>query len=107
MTDIGRVGFYGLTYKEDVDDMRESPTLQMLESMEKHLCGNLVKIYDPFITNDVVPNQLHNLDEFLNSVDLVVLMVGHSEIRQNMDKLEGKIVLDTRNICDMEGVYRL
>ena len=48
-----------------------------------------------------------NLDEFLNSVDLVVLMVGHSEIRQNMDKLEGKIVLDTRNICDMEGVYRL
>ncbi len=107
MTDISRVGFYGLTYKEDVDDMRESPTLQMLESMEKHLCGNLVKIYDPFITNDVVPNQLHNLDEFLNSVDLVVLMVGHSEIRQNMDKLAGKIVLDTRNICDMEGVYRL
>lgn len=30
MTDVRRVGLYGLTYKENVDDMRESPTLQML-----------------------------------------------------------------------------
>ena len=28
LTDVGRVGLYGLTYKENVDDMRESPTLQ-------------------------------------------------------------------------------
>ncbi|MFR7403459.1 MAG: UDP binding domain-containing protein [Coriobacteriaceae bacterium] len=29
-----KVGIYGLTYKEDVDDVRESPTLQMIESMD-------------------------------------------------------------------------
>lgn len=107
MTDIGRVGFYGLAYKENVDDMRESPTLQMLESMERHLCGNLVKVYDPFIEDDAVPNQYHNLDEFLNAIDFVVLLVGHDEIKQNMKKLEGKLVLDTRKICDLPGVYRL
>ncbi len=107
MTDVSRVGLYGLTYKENVDDMRESPTLQMLESMEKHLCGNLVKVYDPYITKDVVPNQMHNLDEFLNSVDLVVLLVGHNEIKENMDKLKGKVILDTRNICNIEGTYKL
>ena len=45
-------------------------------------------------------NQYHNLEEFLNAVDMVVIMVGHDEIRQNMDKLNGKIVLDTRNIYD-------
>ncbi len=107
MTDISKVGLYGLTYKENVDDMRESPTLQMLESMERHLCGNLVKIYDPFITKDVVPNQVHDLDLFLNEVDLVVLLVGHDEIKQNMDKLKEKVVLDTRNICHLEGTYKL
>lgn len=107
ITDVSRVGLYGLTYKENVDDMRESPTLQMLESMEKHLCGNLVKVYDPFINKDVVPNQMHDLDEFLNSVDVVVLLVGHDEIKENMDKLKGKIILDTRNICKLEGTYRL
>ncbi len=107
MTDVSKVGLYGLTYKENVDDMRESPTLQMLESMEKHLCGNLVKVYDPYITKDVVPNQIHDLDEFLDSVDLVVLLVGHNEIKDNMDKLKGKIILDTRHICNIEGTYRL
>ena len=107
LIDISRVGLYGLTYKENVDDMRESPTLQMLESMERHLCGNLVKVYDPFITKNVVPNQIYDLDEFLDSVDLVVLLVGHDEINAYMDKLEGKVILDTRHICENEGVYRL
>lgn len=107
MNDVSKVGFYGLTYKENVDDMRESPTLQMLESMKKHLCGDLVKVYDPFITKDVVPNQLHSLDEFLDAVDFVVILVGHDEIKQNMDKLKGKVILDTRKICDIEGTYRL
>ena len=107
MTDISRVGLYGLTYKENVDDMRESPTLQMLESMERHLCGNNIRVYDPFIADDVVTGQMHNLDEFLSSVDFVVLLVGHDEIKNNMDKLKGKIILDTRNICSLEGTYKL
>lgn len=107
LTDLGRVGFYGLTYKENVDDMRESPTLQMLESMERHLCGSKVKVYDPFITKDMVPNQMHDLQEFLNSVDLVVILVGHNEIKENMDKLRNKVILDTRNICSIKGTYRL
>lgn len=107
ITDVSRVGFYGLTYKENVDDMRESPTLQMLESMEKHLCGNLVKVYDPFIEKDVVPNQMHDLDAFLDAVDLVVILVGHDEIKDNMDKLKGKVIFDTRKICTIEGIYYL
>ena len=107
MTDVSKVGLYGLTYKENVDDMRESPTLQMLESMKKHLCGNLVKVYDPYITEDVVPGQYHDLDKFLADVDFVVLLVGHDEIKENMDKLKGKVILDTRKICDLEGTYRL
>lgn len=107
LTDLSRVGLYGLTYKENVDDMRESPTLQMLESMERHLCGNLVKVYDPFIEKDEVPNQMHDLDAFLDAVDLVVLLVGHNEIKQNMEKLNGKVILDTRHICNIDGTYRL
>ena len=107
MTDISRVGLYGLTYKENVDDMRESPTLQMLESMDRHLCGKLIKVYDPFIKDNVVPNQMHDLEKFLEEVDLVVLLVGHNEIIENMEKLNGKIILDTRHICNLKGTYKL
>ncbi len=104
--DVSRVGLYGLTYKENVDDVRESPTLQMLECMERHLAGG-VKVYDPWVCRDIVENQYHDLDKFLADVDIVVLLVGHSEIRENMDKLSGKIVLDTRNVCQLPGTYRL
>lgn len=107
LTDLSRVGLYGLTYKENVDDMRESPTLQMLESMERHLCGSKVKVYDPFIRKDMMPNQMHDFDKFLDAIDMVVLLVGHDEIKQNMNKLTDKVVLDTRHICNLEGVYRL
>ena len=104
MTDIRRVGLYGLTYKENVDDMRESPTLQLLESQERHLATGL-KVYDPFITEDVVKHQYHDLDSFISAVDLVVIMVKHTEIKENLEKLQGKYVLDCHNI--VPGAYHL
>lgn len=106
MTDVKRVGLYGLTYKENVDDMRESPTLQMLESQERHLATGL-KVYDPFITKDVVDNQYHDLDEFLSEVDMIVIMVKHNEIENNVEKLKDKVVLDCHNIIDLPGVYHI
>jgi len=106
LKDITRVGLYGLSYKENVDDYRESPTLQLLESQERHLAPGL-KTYDPFIKNDIAKNQYHDLDAFLNDVDMVVIMVKHTEIRENMDKLAGKIVLDCHNICTLPNVYHL
>lgn len=106
LTDVKRVGLYGLTYKENVDDMRESPTLQLLESQERHLATGL-KVYDPFITKDVVANQYHDFDEFLRTVDLVVIMVKHNEIKENMEKLNGKVVLDCHNIINLPGVYHI
>lgn len=106
LTDVSRVGLYGLTYKENVDDMRESPTLQLLESQERHLATGL-KVYDPFITKDVVKNQYHDLDTFLADVDMVVVMVKHTEIRENVDKLAGKVVLDCYNVIDLPGVYHI
>lgn len=106
MTDLSRVGLYGLTYKENVDDCRESPTLQLLEKQKRHL-GEPLKVYDPFVTHDIVENQYHDLDSFLNDIDLVVIMVGHNEIRQNMDKLASKVVLDTRKVFDLPKKYSL
>lgn len=106
ITDISRVGLYGLTYKENVDDYRESPTLQLLECQEKHL-GTPLKVYDPFITQDIVENQYHDLDQFLKDTDLVVILVGHNEIKENILKLEGKVVLDTRKVCELPNTYRI
>lgn len=104
--DVSRVGLYGLTYKENVDDVRESPTLQLLDSMKRHLASG-IKVYDPWVKRDIVDNQYHDLDEFLAGIDLVVIMVNHDEIKENLDKIKDKLVLDTRNIVSGEKVYKL
>lgn len=106
MSDLTRVGLYGLTYKENVDDVRESPSLQLLETMEKHLAPTL-KTYDPYVKRDILSNQYHNLDEFLANVDFVIIMVAHDEIKEKMKNLKGKIILDTKNICNLVGTYKL
>ena len=106
MNNLKRVGIYGLTYKENVDDIRESPTLQLLDCMKRHL-AETIKVYDPYITEDVVKNQYHDLDEFLDDIDFVILMIGHDEIKNNLGKLKNKVVLDTKNVCSEQGIYHL
>lgn len=104
--DVSRVGLYGLTYKEDVDDIRESPTLQLLNCMKKHLAYG-VKVYDPYVTVNIVPNQYQDFGRFVDDTDFIVIMVGHNQIIQNMECLRKKVILDTKNICHLEGTYRL
>lgn len=101
ITDPSRVGLYGLTYKANVDDVRESPTLQLLDKMAQNLSNGL-KVYDPWVKKDLVNNQYHDFDAFLNDVDMVVVMVGHEHIKQHEAALEGKVILDTQNILKTE-----
>lgn len=105
MHDPSRVGLYGLTYKENVDDVRESPTLQLLECMRKHLAPPLL-CYDPMVKEKIVEHQVFCLEDFLAQTDFIVIMVGHDEIIENFHSIETKIVLDTRNCVDGKA-YRL
>ncbi|MCL1998530.1 MAG: nucleotide sugar dehydrogenase [Turicibacter sp.] len=99
-----KIGFYGITYKEDVDDTRESPTLQLYDLLKLHLGGSAA-FYDPMCEN-VLPGQIADFAEFVAVCDIIVVMVGHSHIRQNKAKLADKIVLDTRNV-GIDGAYQL
>lgn len=104
MTDISRVGLYGLTYKEDVDDVRESPSLQLLECMKRHLAPPLL-CYDPYIKTQIVDRQVFGFEEFAERVDLIVIMVGHKEIIKRINSVKDKVVLDTRKCVDAKVYY--
>ena len=107
LKDIKRVGIYGLTYKENVDDYRESPTLQLLEHQKEHLAEPL-KVFDPWIKKDIVENQYHDFDKFLDEVDLIIVMVKHKHIVENQERLKGKVIFDTQNIITLDNnVYKL
>src|SRR5699024_2050788 len=104
LTDLSKVGLYGLSYKANVDDTRESPTLQLLESMRKHLAPEL-KVYDPHVKTKITENQYFDFDNFLNDVDFVVIMVGHDHIKEHEDLLVDKVVLDTQKSLKNTKVY--
>ncbi len=103
---VNRVGLYGLTYKENVDDVRESPTLQLIECMKRHLARG-IKVYDPYIKEHIVENQYYDFKEFIKDIDLLVIMVGHNEIRNKEDEIGHLKVLDTRNIFMRNDVFKL
>lgn len=102
--DYNKVGIYGLTYKADVDDIRESPTIQLFENMEAHF-ANPFRVYDPMIKDKIMDNQELNFQKFLEESDIIVLMVEHTHLIENLDSLEGKVVLDTHNL--IKSAYKL
>jgi len=106
ITDVSRIGLYGLTYKENVDDTRESPTLQMLDCMKRHLASGL-KVYDPYIREKLVDGQVFDFKEFLDQIDMIVIMVGHAHLIENMDMIADKVIFDTRNVCHFKHAYKL
>lgn len=106
INDVSKVGLYGLTYKENVDDTRESPTLQLLERMDEHLAFG-IKVYDPNVKTKIVDNQYMDFKEFINDIEILVIMVAHDHIKENMDIIKDKLILDTKNICHFDGVYKL
>lgn len=106
ISDISKIGIYGLAYKENIDDTRESPTLQLLKKMDEHLAFG-VKVFDPHIKERIVDHQFMNFEDFLNEIEILVIITAHDHIKNNLDQVKNKLILDTKNICEFKGVYKL
>ena len=106
LTNLSRVGLYGLTYKENVDDVRNSPTLQLLNSMQHHLSQGIC-VYDPLVHTQLVENQFNDFESFLQQIDLMVIMVGHQHLLDNLSLIKGKFIFDTRHVLGKLAQYSL
>ena len=91
----------GIAYKRDIDDVRESPALDVMTLLEQG--GAQVDYYDNYVPtikwNDKDKFSQKDLtEETLHSYDAVVVLTDHSNVDYDLVKLESKLIIDTRNV---------
>jgi len=92
----------GVTYKPDIDDMRESPALKIIELLNEKKA--LVDYYDPFIPQfpdfrewDFDMKSIELIPENIKKYDLVLILTNHSEINYKELVENSNLIIDTRN----------
>jgi UDP-N-acetyl-D-glucosamine dehydrogenase len=94
-----KVFLLGAAYKKDIDDMRESPVLKVIEHFEKK--NAVVQYNDPFIpkfkhcSKEYVSLELTK--ENLENADVVIITTDHSDYDFDFIVKHAKVVFDTRN----------
>ncbi len=95
---------YGLSYKANVGDLRESPSLKIIKLL-KQLEADVLK-YDPYILEK---SNTTDLGQALKSVDALVVVTNHNEIKSiDLSKFQNlKVIIDGRNCLDKEKVEKV
>ena len=96
------VSCLGVAFKPDIDDLRESPALEITKRLVRELPGkvNVVEPNAPELSDDLKDKaELLATDKAIASSDILVLLVDHKEFKAVDRKLlQGKLVVDTRGI---------
>lgn len=104
-----KVLILGVAYKKNVDDMRESPSLKLIEIFREK--GAVVDYSDPYIP--VLPHtrkyqydmeSVELTEENLQSFDLIVLSTDHDDYDYQLINNNAKLILDTRNAFEKHGI---
>jgi UDP-N-acetyl-D-glucosamine dehydrogenase len=94
-----RILVLGVAYKPDIDDMRESPALDVIGLLRQK--GALVSFYDPYVPvvhhEDWLLNSVQDLKTEVQAVDCVVIITNHSQLDYAMILAEARLIVDTRN----------
>ena len=86
----------GVAYKKDIDDMRESPALRIMDLL-KHK-GAKITYHDPYVKNVGPLKSLDLTQNTINEQDAIVIITDHTNIDYKSLGKHAKLIVDTRNI---------
>lgn len=97
------VSLFGLAFKPDVDDLRESPSVAVVAELARQLPNATLKVVEPYVQDlpeelSTQPNvELVAQDEALVSGDVLVMLVDHRDFQDvDPELLRAKKIVDTR-----------
>jgi len=100
------VALFGVSYKGNVDDIRESPALAIIDGLKDKFD---LRVYDPHVKNGF-GYPLSSLEEAISGADLLLIVTDHADYKflapeEIASRMRSKILYDTRNFLDA-GHYR-
>ncbi|MCM0083602.1 UDP-N-acetyl-D-mannosamine dehydrogenase [Geomonas sp. Red32] len=92
------IGCLGLAFKANIDDLRESPALEITRKLIKADIGQVMAC-EPNASDDFCEFALFDLSDVLQKADIILLLVDHNEFKQiDNELLKEKVLIDTRGI---------
>lgn len=93
----------GVAFKGDIDDIRESPSLVVMNELRKN--GYQLKIYDPYVKQDMT-DKVPTLLEAVTGSDCIVMLTDHTIFKDIDFDMVGRLmrsrrIIDTRNLVDL------
>ena len=100
----------GVAYKKDVDDLRESPALKIIQLLKRY--GANINYNDPFVPvcrghrkyPDIDMKSVELTEDILRESDLVILVTDHSVYDYSFIEKHAQCILDTRNAFSYHGI---
>jgi UDP-N-acetyl-D-glucosamine dehydrogenase len=106
-----KVLLVGIAYKKNVDDMRESPALRIMELLEAR--GAVVSYHDPYFP-EIPPSREHGrftgrrsevlTETTLARIDAALICTDHDAVDYRLLVAAAPLVVDTRNVCGRLGL---
>jgi nucleotide sugar dehydrogenase len=100
------VGVLGISYKADVADIRESPSVKIIKYLKDYKCNTVT--YDPYLEED---SDTKNLEELLKKSKALVLVTNHKQFTEASPALFKKygirVIIDGKNCLDKEKIEKL
>lgn len=92
------IGCLGLAFKANIDDLRESPALDIVRTLQAANVGRVLAC-DPNINGGFDEIPLAPLDQVVKTADMLLVLVDHEEFFQiDKELLKEKVVIDTRGV---------
>jgi UDP-N-acetyl-D-mannosaminuronic acid dehydrogenase len=109
-----KIAVFGLTYKGNIDDVRESPAIEIYELLKRNTRFD-VRAYDPHVKQEQVSFPLSSFEEAIDGAHLVVILADHNEFKnmkaEDFAAMKTKVIFDTKNCIHIEDenvtVYKI
>lgn len=101
-----KIAVLGITYKGNIDDVRESPAMTIVDLLGEY--GYKVAVHDPHVHQEQVSFNLYSLEDAVRNAECILVLTDHNEFKQLdeqiiIDNAKRAVIFDTRNCVNVQN----